>query len=202
LDADFGFTGHYFLSDANVHLALYRAYSANLGRWLSPDPLQASAPNRYAYVANNPISYVDPHGLDGWEVLQSIKNTWDATRQAFSEAPEPIRQAKEIWQKETELGKIEKELEGFDDSSQKLLNDIADVHEYIEDKDCGHSGAKLLDKMLGWFEGVQVVELTPIKLVREVLQKGVENVDMDIEIRTARDNASLRDANDRYNFSE
>ena len=49
----------------------FRTYSSNLARWLSPDPagLAAANPadpqswNRYAYVANQPLSAVDPLGL-------------------------------------------------------------------------------------------------------------------------------------------
>jgi RHS repeat-associated protein len=48
-----------------------RHYASTLGRYLSPDPLNASAHvadpqswNRYAYVLNNPLRYVDPTGMD------------------------------------------------------------------------------------------------------------------------------------------
>jgi RHS repeat-associated protein len=51
---------------------LFRHYSPGQGRWISPDPagLAAVDPtnpqtwNRYAYVANNPLSFVDPSGLN------------------------------------------------------------------------------------------------------------------------------------------
>jgi RHS repeat-associated protein len=50
----------------------YRRYSPTQGRWISPDPagLAAADPtnpqswNRYAYVLNNPLSNIDPLGLD------------------------------------------------------------------------------------------------------------------------------------------
>jgi RHS repeat-associated protein len=50
---------------------LFRQYSSTQGRWIVPDPagLAAVDPtnpqtwNRYAYVANNPLSNVDPLGL-------------------------------------------------------------------------------------------------------------------------------------------
>ena len=35
---------------------------SNQGRWLSPDPAGAGW-NAYAYVGNNPLSFVDPSGL-------------------------------------------------------------------------------------------------------------------------------------------
>jgi len=57
-------------STSNDH-AQFRQYSNIAGRWLSPDPYGGSydftnpqSMNRYAYVANNPLSYVDPTGLN------------------------------------------------------------------------------------------------------------------------------------------
>jgi RHS repeat-associated protein len=38
-DADFGFTGHYYHQPSGMHLALYRAYDADLGRWIGRDPI-------------------------------------------------------------------------------------------------------------------------------------------------------------------
>jgi RHS repeat-associated protein len=50
---------------------MFRRYNPTQGRWISPDPAGLAAVNptnpqtwnRYAYVANNPLSYVDPLGL-------------------------------------------------------------------------------------------------------------------------------------------
>jgi len=52
--------------------ALYRKVHTTQGRWISPDPAGLAAVgltdpqtwNRYAYVGNNPLSAVDPLGLD------------------------------------------------------------------------------------------------------------------------------------------
>jgi RHS repeat-associated protein len=51
--------------------ARFRNYSPAQGRWLSPDPYDGSYDltnpqsfNRYAYVRNNPLSFVDPSGLN------------------------------------------------------------------------------------------------------------------------------------------
>jgi len=56
-------------NSANDH-AQFREYSNMDGRWFSPDPYPGSYDpsnpqsfNRYAYVLNNPLSFIDPLGL-------------------------------------------------------------------------------------------------------------------------------------------
>jgi RHS repeat-associated protein len=64
LDSDFQYAGYYQHSPSGLNLTKYRAYSADLGRWQSRDPIgEAGGINVYAYVGNNPISYIDPWGL-------------------------------------------------------------------------------------------------------------------------------------------
>jgi RHS repeat-associated protein len=66
------FTGQDLDPNTNLTRFLARNYSMQQGRWLSPDPsglaaVDVSNPqtwNRYAYVANNPLSFVDPTGLN------------------------------------------------------------------------------------------------------------------------------------------
>src|SRR5439155_8950133 len=54
--------------DEPLYLYYYRAryYHTDLQRFISEDPLGLAAGdvNFYAYVANNPLSFIDPFGLD------------------------------------------------------------------------------------------------------------------------------------------
>ena len=71
LDADFGFTGYYVHQPSGRQLALYRAYDADVGRFINRGPIgERGGLNLYDYVGNDPIRYYDPLGLaigDWWD---------------------------------------------------------------------------------------------------------------------------------------
>lgn len=65
------FTGLERDAESSLDHTQFRQYSSSLGRWMHPDPagLAAVDPNnpqswnRYAYVLNNPVNFIDPLGL-------------------------------------------------------------------------------------------------------------------------------------------
>lgn len=64
---DRGFTEHEHLDDQGIIHMNGRLYDPRVGRFLSPDPFvqNVSNPqnlNRYTYVLNNPLAYIDPSG--------------------------------------------------------------------------------------------------------------------------------------------
>jgi RHS repeat-associated protein len=64
VDSEFGYAGYYQHLPSGLNLTMYRAYSGNLGRWLSRDPSgEAGGINLYGYVGNNPTAFVDLLGL-------------------------------------------------------------------------------------------------------------------------------------------
>jgi len=63
-DQPYYFTGRRYDPETGLFYYRNRYYSADLGRWLSPDPAGfVDGPNLYAYVGNNPWSAFDPYGL-------------------------------------------------------------------------------------------------------------------------------------------
>ena len=80
--SSFGFTGHYYHAPSGLHFAPYRAYSAELGRWISRDPIgESGGMNLYGYVGNQPTGFVDELGLAPGDPFDSAD---DAAIDVFS----------------------------------------------------------------------------------------------------------------------
>ena len=64
VEADFGYTGHFFDAATGMYVTYYRWYDADSARWLSPDPIgEEGGLNLYGYAQNSPIGLFDPLGL-------------------------------------------------------------------------------------------------------------------------------------------
>ena len=78
---DRGYTGHEHLQSVGLINMNGRLYDAKLHRFLQPDnfvqlPFDTQSYNRYAYVLNNPLKYLDPSGeswwSDNWKTVVTI----------------------------------------------------------------------------------------------------------------------------------
>jgi RHS repeat-associated protein len=77
------FTGHYQHAASGLVLAPYRGYDAELGRWLSEDPLDNAelieGANLYRYVQNTPVNMIDPDGRGAVGFfIRALKGGWRA----------------------------------------------------------------------------------------------------------------------------
>jgi RHS repeat-associated protein len=76
------FPGQYYDEFTGLHYNLNRYYNPELGRYMEPDPIGLEGgSNPYAYAESNPISNVDPSGLEtatwGWG------SSWDFSNYRF-----------------------------------------------------------------------------------------------------------------------
>jgi RHS repeat-associated protein len=63
--ADLHYPGQYFDSESNLNYNGYRSYAPAIGSYTQMDPIGLSGGfNRRGYVDSNPLSYIDPLGLD------------------------------------------------------------------------------------------------------------------------------------------
>jgi RHS repeat-associated protein len=118
LEADWGFTGHYYHAPSTLHLAWFRAYDANLGRWISRDPIMEEAgSNLYAYVDNNPLNLFDIHGLDSTKTPQGIEITLDLLADELGIPLDQVKFANQLAKKLAEKG---------------IKKSISEAHELIQ----------------------------------------------------------------------
>ena len=73
-------------STSDTDHAQFRQYSPTQGRWLSPDPYSGSyditnpqSLNRYAYVLNSPMAYLDALGLEAENAQCSVDSSGNVT---------------------------------------------------------------------------------------------------------------------------
>jgi RHS repeat-associated protein len=81
----FRFPGQYYDKETGLHYNYFRDYNPKTGRYLTPDPIGlAGGINPYAYVANNPINFIDPLGL------KCKKGFWERSCENFKTTNEVI----------------------------------------------------------------------------------------------------------------
>ncbi|MEG3223916.1 RHS repeat-associated core domain-containing protein, partial [Vibrio gigantis] len=99
-----GYTGREQIEEVGLIHMNGRVYDADLGRFLSADPYVQSpyttnSYNRYTYVMNNPLKYVDPTGFFFEEIGDAIGSAWGLQRIFLAEDNQiaPIVTTKITW---------------------------------------------------------------------------------------------------------
>jgi RHS repeat-associated protein len=126
------FTGKMRDTESNLDDFDARYYSSQWGRFMSPDdvtitPERLTNPqqlNLYAYVANNPLRYIDPTG----EILQCVGNA-DSQKQCFSDLQQIAGDAANRLSMDAKTGVVSFDTKGLDLSKNEgaaLVNDLVD----------------------------------------------------------------------------
>ncbi len=106
--SDVGYTGHHHHAKSRLMLTWYRVYDADLGRWLSADPMERvtgqmaellpEGPNLYSYVGADPVNGWDPFGLNDKPKRNLNCNGFDknSPKEEVKAALDAARRAKNI----------------------------------------------------------------------------------------------------------
>ncbi|MBI5414453.1 hypothetical protein HZA38_02970 [Candidatus Peregrinibacteria bacterium] len=78
---DYTFTGKELDEDTKLYYYEARYYNPKIARFVSQDPWEGDLKdpqslNKYAYVRNNPLKYVDQTGRDYAEAIEALKTAW------------------------------------------------------------------------------------------------------------------------------
>jgi RHS repeat-associated protein len=104
-----------------------RYMSSAQGRFTSPDPLLNSGRpwepqswNRYAYVLNNPLRYIDPLGLYEWGSCDGTQKECDSYKKQFRSALDNLKQARDSYDKKSrEYKRLDAALSAYGKEGQK-----------------------------------------------------------------------------------
>ena len=76
------FTGREYEKEYATYYFRARIYNTKIGRFMQHDSLlYINGMNDFSYVFNNPISFIDPYGLDGMNVNGPRGHNWNLFKQ-------------------------------------------------------------------------------------------------------------------------
>ena len=74
---NFRFPGQYYDEESGLHYNYHRYYDPRTGRYVTADPMGGDGGvNLFVYVSNNPLDFIDPLGLMGFDSWPFNGNLW------------------------------------------------------------------------------------------------------------------------------
>jgi len=98
-----------------------RYYIPEIGRWATPDPLAEKYPQTspYVYCANNPLRFIDPNGLEWYQVTEEYTDDDGNT------------QTRQVWQYYENTKEKEIWTGKYDKDGNKILENIKGIDELL-----------------------------------------------------------------------
>lgn len=148
-------------SETGLMLFRHRYYNPQLGRWLTPDPLDfADGPNLYAYVHNRPLILADPYGLFAFILENILPEEPKLRSRHFSFEDRPKLKNAGIGF----VNGINCDFEGF----KKNLAYVSDLSGgYSIDGVYNNTNGLPLDSIEAWLAIKFHLKTTPVKLLQE-----------------------------------
>ena len=171
--------GQYWDAETGLHYNRARYYDPQTGEYLSPDPLHdggtwPDGPNPYAYVAHNPLRYIDPEGLllFAFDGTDNTDDTDDLARLGNS------------------LSNVVRFRDAYDDGRTRYVTGVGTVH---RDRDWGDINAPYADSGINR-TGTRRIDRMMIYLMEEMDRETDDNKAIDIDIvGFSRGSAQARD---------
>lgn len=128
----YGFTGHEHLKDADIIHMNGRIYDSHLGRFLNADPyiqapFNSQSFNRYSYVVNNPLSYIDPTGYAYDDEHSPDDDDWDSEQSDYNAGSASNNQAEENNNDDNGYGSNEANRQTGNTGQLNILGVIGDI---------------------------------------------------------------------------
>ena len=145
LDSDFTYAGYYNHNASGIYGTMFRFYSADLGTWISRDPIAESGGlNLYSYCGNNVINYIDPLGLasfpmpPNWQNLpcNDLANLAQQLADVVQQRAQDLRNDKNDLYNTNPTGK--NSWQGHQEAYKGAQNQLQKVIDKMNDNGCGN----------------------------------------------------------------
>ena len=126
-DQPYYYTGRRLDPETGLYYYRNRYYSADLGRFLSHDPLDyVDGMNLYAYVAGDPVNFTDPMGLTKAKVAKPVANLVKAANR-LDKAADAAKNAKRLQKLSKGAAKLAENSKGLRQTQKLARNNVGKV---------------------------------------------------------------------------
>ncbi len=191
----FGFAGGLYDRDTGLVRFGWRDYDPSSGRWISKDPIGFGGgdSNLYAYVSNDPVNFIDPTGTAEEDAPSPCnpKKSWDVK---LREKGLNVLKKVPDWMLPKSLKQLKSGYKTLEKGEQ-FRDDVASIKENLESPDLRDT-ARALQTGLDYVP--QPIPLTPLEVVKQTIDRGLEAIQRGIDGREGVANSRNENLRNRW----